>query len=257
MAGARDANLEVFRIRGQEVSRLEALSDAVFALAMTLLIVSVEVPDSFDRLMDVVRGFPAFAVCFAILIWFWYSHYTFCRRFALHDNTTILLNSVLLFVVLFYVYPMKFVFGLFISGILGTGGALSRNMTYDQVRQLFVLYGIGFAAVFGIFALMHVHAYRRRRELRLSPMEQLLTRAEVGVLASRVGLGLLSVAVAECVPDRFAPTAGWVYFLMGATETLHGMSVGRRARMLVERIGQAAATGSEGPPSGTTHPPQG
>lgn len=97
---------EAFRHRGHEVTRLEALSDAVFALAMTLLIVSVEVPSSFQALMDVVRGFPAFAICFAILIWFWHTHYTFCRRYGLQDTVTISLNSVLLFVVLFYVYPL-------------------------------------------------------------------------------------------------------------------------------------------------------
>ena len=50
-----------FRWRGTEVSRLEALSDAVFGFAITLLVVSLEPPRTFDQLMQAVRGFPRVA----------------------------------------------------------------------------------------------------------------------------------------------------------------------------------------------------
>ena len=66
---------------GGEISRLEGLSDAVFAFAVTLLVVSLEVPETFDELLHVLRGFSAFAVCFAILFWVWHDHYRFFRRY--------------------------------------------------------------------------------------------------------------------------------------------------------------------------------
>src|SRR5213595_2169307 len=112
-----------FRLRGQEVTRLESFSDAVFAFALTLLVVSLDVPKTFDDLLVTMRGFPAFALCFLFLTLIWNSHDKFCRRYGLNDGTTRFLTCVMLFLVLFYVYPLKFLFNFSITGMLFGGSA--------------------------------------------------------------------------------------------------------------------------------------
>jgi hypothetical protein len=98
---------EGFRWRGEDVWRVEGFSDAVFAFAVTLLVVSLEVPETFDELIQTMRGFLAFAISFALLIWIWYEHYKFFRRYGLRGMPTLWINAVLLFLVLFFVYPLK------------------------------------------------------------------------------------------------------------------------------------------------------
>src|SRR5215510_1225892 len=103
----------------REVSRIEGFSDAVFAFAVTLLVVSLEVPRTFHELSLAMREFFAFAICFALLFQLWWRHFNFFRRYGLEDAPTIALTAVLLFVVLFYVYPLKFVFTLVVNQIIG------------------------------------------------------------------------------------------------------------------------------------------
>ena len=56
-------------MRSREVTRLEGFSDAVFGFALTLLVVSLEVPESFPALKQTLSGFLPFAATFAVVSW--------------------------------------------------------------------------------------------------------------------------------------------------------------------------------------------
>jgi hypothetical protein len=137
-----------FRWRSHEISRIEALSDAVFAFAVTLLVVALEVPKTYGELTEVLRGFGAFAICFALLFVVWFNQYKFFRRYGLNDNLTIVMNAVLLFVVLFYVYPLKFLFTFLVDKFTGGHGEVRLpNGTVegmvesaDQVANLMIIW---------------------------------------------------------------------------------------------------------------------
>jgi uncharacterized membrane protein len=77
----------------RNTSRLEGFSDAVFAFAATLLVVSLEVPRDFDALVSELYGFAAFAITFGALVAIWTIHRACYRRYELSDGWTVLFNS--------------------------------------------------------------------------------------------------------------------------------------------------------------------
>lgn len=211
-------------------TRLEAFSDAVFGFALTLLVVALEVPDSFDALAGAMRGFVAFAASFAVLYWIWYEHQRYFRRHPLADGPTIVLNALLLFVVLFYVYPLKFMFT-FLSRLFLDVGGERVQVTLEQSRQLLVIYGLGFAAMFAIFALMYRHAGARAGALGLTPDALAQTRSIAAAHTLSMGVGLGSVALAVVLPREQAAFAGFFYVVLGPLHAWHGYrTAGRHER---------------------------
>jgi uncharacterized membrane protein len=207
-----------FRWRSSETSRLEELSDAVIGFALTLLVVSLEVPQTFDELLNSIRGFAAFALCFGLLVVIWYEHYTFFRRYGLNDTYVIVWNTVLLFLIVFYVYPLKFLFTLLFNEVFGMsflvtlpGGAVVPMIREGQLPQLYLIYGIGWTAVWLVFVLLYRHALRKSAFLNLNPLEVFDTRASISENLAAAGVGLVSIGL---VLVGASTVSGWVYLAM-------------------------------------------
>ena len=220
--------------RRHEISRLEAFSDAAFAFALTLLVVSLDVPKSYDDLMRLVRGIPSFACCFALLVWIWYEHNLFFRRYGLQDAMTVFINSVLLFVVLFYVYPLKFMFDSLFARFVRDRTVVP--MSLEQLANASTIYGSGFFVLLTMFALLYAHAYRKRNELGLTPLEVFDVKAFAGHHMVSACAGLLAVLVAVMAPLRFAPLSPMCFGLMGPAHWWFGAMMGRRRRALERRL---------------------
>jgi len=232
-----------FRLRGREVSRLEGLSDAVFGFAITLLVVSLEVPRTAEQLFTAMRGFVAFGACFALLYMVWHHHYRFFRRYGLTDTITETLNAVLLFVVLFFVYPLKFVFGWVIGRMMGdpshvtlADGSVVPVIQGSESATLMMVYGAGYVAVFAIFALLHLHALRKREMLELDEVEIHDTRDNIRECLLNAAIGIASVAVALIGGPEYAVTAGLLYWLVGPLMAVNGWMAGKQRQRIVARV---------------------
>jgi uncharacterized membrane protein len=234
-----------FRWRGHEISRIEGLSDAVFAFAITLLVVSLEVPKTFTELAQTMHGFGAFLISFLLLFAVWFTQYKFFRRYGLRDTTTVALNGALLFVVLFYVYPLKFLFSFLVNELTGghgevrlpNGNIVGMIENDGQMASLMVTFNLGYLAVFAVFVLLFWHAYRKREALELNELERFDTRESIQECALNCGIAILSLLIVIVGGAARAGLAGMAYMLTPVVMTLNGMLMGKRRRRLEELQG--------------------
>jgi uncharacterized membrane protein len=97
-----------------ETARLEAFSDGVFAIAITLLVLEISVPaDEFDDLWrgiaDQWPSYLAYITSFWTIGGLWIVHHGIFRRTAYADLRVLLLNLLLLMEVSFLPFPTKLV----------------------------------------------------------------------------------------------------------------------------------------------------
>ncbi|MFY0651216.1 MAG: DUF1211 domain-containing protein [Cyclobacteriaceae bacterium] len=168
-----------FRFRGTTNTRIEALSDGVFAIATALLIISSSIPETFDQLLVFLDDLVPFAICITMLILIWFQHYLFFIRYGFKDAKIVAINTLLLFLILFYVYPLKFLFKVLYEMFpaLFSGNQEKLNYLFIEVMPiadaptLMVIYGIGAMGIFLTLTLMYWMAYKRRASLDLNEIE--------------------------------------------------------------------------------------
>lgn len=223
-----------FRWRSHSVSRLEGFTDAVFAIVLALLFLRAAPAENFTELRAAMKSLVPFAVTFTIIGYVWVEHWIWSRRYDLHDRWTTFLNLLLLFLLLSYAYPLKFLFTFLTVQILGPIGALTPSQmavgmdALDHAR-LFTFYGFGYGAIFLVLALLYVRALQRRTELALSPLEVHLTRAAIAQCLIHTAVAALSIALArlQTTPNGLP---GWIYGTIGPLMAVHGVWEARGLR---------------------------
>jgi uncharacterized membrane protein len=101
----------------QQLERLTFFSDAVFAIAMTLLIVEIQLPhlDVFtdaalgQALLDLIPSYVGFVVSFVVLGRFWVAHHTVLGMLKAANPKLVWSNLLLLLVVAFMPFPTAIV----------------------------------------------------------------------------------------------------------------------------------------------------
>lgn len=226
-----------FRWRGTNVSRLEGFTDAVFAIVLALLFLRAAPPETFGDLKAAMKSLVPFAATFAIIGYIWVEHWLFSRRYDLQDGPTTFLNLLLLFLLLFYAYPMKFLFTLLGVGWFGPIGSLTQTKMLEGMQggadavRLFVFYGIGYGSIFLVLALLYVRAFRLRERLGLDGVEVALTRSGITQCLLQAGIATSSVVVSATWGVAWG-VPGWLYGLIGPLMAIHRTLVGRRIRAL-------------------------
>jgi len=214
-------------------NRLEALSDGAFAVAIGLLVVEVIPVDEFKTVVNIVRHAPAIAAAFAVFLWIWSVHRHYFATYALHDPKTVVLNSVLLFLVLFYVYPLKFVSTYVIEAIFHLNPETKATLASPEDGALLLqIYGVGFVAIFLCYALLYRHALSRRAVLGLDDVQVLEARMSARACGLCMIVGLVSLAVTFVPGGPAKAVAGFSYSLIGPVMGVHGYLAGKARERL-------------------------
>ena len=188
------------RWRGGDISRLESFTDAVFAIAITLLVVSHDVPKDYLQFKSVMWGFVGFGVTFMMLACIWFTNFKFHRRYGLEDGITIFLNFLLIFLVLFFIYPLKFLAQVLINwGVLNRGFGIDFDTGFSggfYYYDIFIIYGLGGFSIWFVIILMYCHAYNKRKVLNLDSQELKITKDTILVNSVVCFVILISIILA-------------------------------------------------------------
>jgi uncharacterized membrane protein len=194
-----------------EFSRVLAFSDGLFAIAMTLLVVSIAVPrlhDATDErelarsLQELSPSFVSFAISFVVIGRYWLAHHQFFALLRAIDSRLILINLIYLAFIAFLPFP---------TDLLGT---------YFHNPLSVAFYAAAVGAVSGLEVVMFRHA--RLGGLLRKPMPQPIYRwgviasvlpvvffvlsAPVAFLSVQLAVAMWVLAIpAELVTGRFKP----------------------------------------------------
>ena len=169
----------------EEFDRVLAFSDGLFAIAMTLLVVSLAVPtlqdtsdvgELADALDDLIPNFVSFFISFAVIGRYWAAHHQFFARLRAVDYGLIAINLVYLCFVAFLPFP---------TALLGE--------YFDNPLSI-ALYAVAVALVSGLEVVEFRHAHRH--ELLGRPMPEDVYRYGVLLSLSPVFFFLLSIPLA-------------------------------------------------------------
>ena len=199
--------------RGHDLTRLLALSDGVFAFAMTLLVLGLALPPGFDpraigaALYTLRSAFLTYALSFFVIWFYWLSHNQVFSYITSYDRRLQQLNvSFLLFVA---VMP-------FVTNLLAAASG--------EVVAV-VLYALVQVAAGGALSLLWLYATRERRHVPST-----LPRSWVEYVGRRSALGPLVFAASIPVAFVSAPLAeySWVslFVLQALVRFLHRQPAG-------------------------------
>lgn len=142
----------------KETGRIEAFSDGVFAVAITILVFGITVPRNLapgksllDALLTQWPAYLAFATSFATIGIMWINHHTMFTHISRSDHTLLVLNGLLLLGITFVTFPTAVV---------------AEYINHHEQRTAAMLYSGVFIIVAVLFNFLWRHASYECRLLR-------------------------------------------------------------------------------------------
>lgn len=174
-------------------SRIEALSDGVFSITMTLLVLKLEVPelmhhstneDMLQELLALGPGFATYVVTFLIAGGFWFLHHVSFHFIRHVDGVVLWINLLFLMMV----------------SLLPFSAGLMSHLLVHPVSQLFYI-----GNQISIALLLNAHWWYAKRKGLLDTHEP----RQIARLTLRIGM-TAAVFLASLITSVFLPAWSWV-----------------------------------------------
>ena len=188
---------------GRELDRIVFFSDAVFAIAITILVLDIRVPDGLSpaelpaQVLALAPKYLSYAISFLVLTIYWQAHHRVFKPIRGYDGTLVWLNFLFLMAVAFLPFP---------TSLLGEyGGQQVSVVTYaaNAAAASLLLSAISWRAIKGHRLVAHD-----------------LDEAE-GRLRWLQGLAVAVVFLASIGVSFFSPTAAmYSWLLLAFTDPL-------------------------------------
>jgi uncharacterized membrane protein len=173
--------------RGNDPTRVLALSDGVFAIILTLLVLEIHVPDLAqgqslaDAIREVRPSFVAFLISFVVVAIAWAGHRDLFAQIRRTDRALVWLNIL-------YLLPLC---------ILPFGASLLAR--FDRDPTALEMYGLLLLAVAATRLIIWVYA-TGRSHLLIGPIDQRSRRVGVMLVAVQAAAYALAIVVADGTP---------------------------------------------------------
>jgi len=190
--------------------RVAALSDGIFAFAATLMVVDVGTTVDIKNLGAQIPLFISFGVAFFVMMLLWKVHYNYFQRSKYVDNWIIASNTLLLFTILFYLFPLKTLINSITQKV---------RMNQDDLAQLFILYGFGFVLIFASYSFLYWRAFKKDKTNK-KPM-QLNFYCKHFLIFTGIGFASVLLSVFQIGINIGFP--GFVYAFLGPLCFVNGV----------------------------------
>jgi uncharacterized membrane protein len=172
-------------------SRVEAFSDGVFAIAITLLVLTIAQPTNYRDLGHQLAtrwpSFAAYVVSFLMIGIMWLNHHSLFSSFERIDRGLFYLNLLLLLTITFLPYP---------TGVLGE--ALARG---HGAQTAAVFYGVTMAVNAYAWTALWLYGSHRRRLLHASFPEE---ERGLATLLFNIGVVMYTLAIGVAFLNAYA-----------------------------------------------------
>ncbi|MFN8144266.1 MAG: TMEM175 family protein [Bacteroidia bacterium] len=197
--------------------RVEMLSDGVFAIVVTLLILELRVPQLSEshspdalwiELLKMKSKFISFILSFLFVINLWFSHNVLFRVFVRVDNVMLWLNNLFLLVVCFVPFP---------TGLIGE---------YPDSSVAMILFGIPWVLIPVLVYSLGTYAMKKKH---LSPLVDMKRYNE----NSKAVLSFIPIAIIPLLISLKYPEVSFVIYMI---LLVAGIVLGFRVRLIKGEI---------------------